>query len=410
VTRPDRRAPARCAARWAALPAALALLACCPSPALAAGDRTVVADDGYDGACTFGGKNIPGTPWSLQRVLLDQLWRYGKGKGVRVAVIDSGVDDHNPQLKGAVDATDGVNVLSPGGNGTDDQDGHGTEVAGIIAARPMKGTGFVGLAPQATIIPIQEVDAEGGGHVDDLATAIGDAVARHAQVINISQGGADTSPGLESAVAGAIAHGVVVVASAGNDGANGAVHVVYPAAIPGVLAVGASDRDDDRADFSQAGSFVGVSAPGVDMVSDVPGSGQCVDNGTSFAAPYVAAVAALIRGKHPDWSVREVVAQIEQTAERPGRGRTDALGWGVVDPVKALTDDPRPIESPVPDPPLTLTGPKPQPAAFTLNDAAQQRAERDAVYALAAGLLTIGLIAGGAVTVRDAKRRRRGAG
>jgi membrane-anchored mycosin MYCP len=403
----DGHRPAGRRSRWAVLPAALAMLTCCPPAAVADGAGHTIALG--DGACVYPAPWIPGTPWALQRVLLDQLWRYGEGKGVRVAVIDTGVDDRNAQLKGAVDTADGVDLIDHAGHGTDDEDGHGTEVAGIIAARPRKGTGFVGLAPQSTIIPIRQ-NQDGSGSVDDIATGINDAVARHAQVINISQGSDDPpTTGLQNAVKRALNAGVVVVASAGNDGANGAAHTVYPAALPGVLAVGASDRDDDKADFSQAGGYVGVSAPGVDMISDVPGVGQCVDSGTSFAAPYVAGVAALIRGKHPTWTVRQVVAEIEETAERPGRGRSDALGWGVVDPVKALSDDARPLSSPVPDPPPAVTGARPQPAAFELDDAARQRTVRDAVYALAAAVLVLGLIVGGAVTVRDARRRRDGA-
>lgn len=389
-------------AHWAVVPAVLAVLACCP-PAPA--DPFVPAGDGECGH--YPAPLVKGTPWALQRVLLDELWRYGQGAGVRVAVIDSGVDDHNPQLRGAVDTADGVDLINPGGNGTGDTEGHGTEVAGIIAARPEAGTGFVGLAPKATIVPIRQTDGQGRGSVKGMITAIDDAVARHAEVINISQ---DTTspPGdgtLENAVENALAHNVVVIASAGNDGSGGAVNTTYPAAYPGVLAVAASDRDDERVDFSQAGPFVGVAAPGVDMVSTVPYGGQCVDSGTSFSAPYVAGVAALLRGRYPGWSEREVVARIEETANRPGRGRDDALGWGVVDPVKALTAGSRPIESPTPDP-GPPRGAQPQPVAYALDDSARRRSVRDAVYALTVAVLALAVIAGGAVTVRDAKRRR----
>ncbi len=404
-----RRAPGavhRAAARRAgpaAVAVALLVLACCPpAVATAGGDRPVPAGEGVCGR--YPARPIEGTPWALRRLLLGQLWRYGKGGGVRVAVIDSGVDDRNPQLRGAVDTRDGVDLIGSG-DGTDDTDGHGTEVAGVIAARPAAGTGFVGLAPAATVIPIRQTDGGSAGTVQGLAAAIHDAVTRHARVINISQDATEPDPALRTAVEDALAHDVVVVAAAGNDGSGGARHTTYPAAYPGVLAVGASDRDDARASFSQAGPFVGVAAPGVDMVSTVPLGGQCVDSGTSFAAPYVAGVAALIRGKHPGWTGRQVVAQIEQTADRPGRGRTDALGWGVVDPVRALTDDGRPQDRPVPDPPPAL-GAAARPVGYPLDGGARQRTVRDALCAVAVAVVALGVIAGGAVTARDARRRR----
>ena len=151
------------------------------------------------GECTFPMKQqIEGIPWPLQRVLLDELWQDTKGKGVRVAVIDTGVDNDNVQLKSAVDVSAGRDLLKPDKesssddkrgktDGTVDEVGHGTKVAGIIAARPRKGTGFVGLAPEATIIPIRQNDENNSGNDRTMATAIDHAVAKGADVINISQ-------------------------------------------------------------------------------------------------------------------------------------------------------------------------------------------------------------------------------
>lgn len=178
-------------------------------------------------------------------------------------------------------------------------------------------------------------------------------MAKGAQVINISQ---DTdvpmSPDsdLGKSVQKAIDAKVVVVASAGNDGMTGEKRKTYPAAFPGVLAVASSDRNNERAVFSQPGDFIGVAAPGVDMVSTVPGFGQCIDNGTSFSAPYVAGVATLLRAKHGDWTVEQIVWQIQNTAERSVKGRDDYVGWGVVDPVRALSQDREAPKAPVPDP------------------------------------------------------------
>jgi len=295
-------------------------------PLVAAASPAAAAERPYSEQCTFPNGKYPGRPWALQRVMLDELWTQSKGKGVKVAVIDTGVDVKNPQLTGAVDAKagktfkpdakgdDGKPLDWGNATGTTDTVGHGTKVAGIIAARPAEGTGFVGLAPEATIIPLKQNDAEGHGTPDTLADAIVYAVRQGAGVINISQdttGARKPSDRLEQAVDNALAKGTVIVASAGNDGTGGNVKKTYPASYDGVLAVAASDRNNERAAFSQSGDFVGVAAPGVDMISTVPGGGHCSDNGTSFSAPYVAGVAALIKAKHPQWTAREVVAQIE---------------------------------------------------------------------------------------------------
>ncbi|NED85075.1 type VII secretion-associated serine protease mycosin [Streptomyces sp. SID11233] len=375
-------------------------------------------------------KQIEGRPWALQRLVFDQLWQDTKGKGVRVAVIDTGVDDTNPQLKSAVDRAAGTDLLPvpkdgsqdpdaskgkgkskgkpSGGDGTVDTVGHGTKVAGIIAARPRPGTGFVGLAPEATIIPIRQNDDKSTGTATTMAAAIRHAIAQHARVINISQ---DTAKPLRAdsdlalAVTEALNKDIVVVASAGNDGLAGTVKVTYPAAYKGVLAVAASDRNDERAPFSQTGDFVGVAAPGVDMVSTVPKGGQCVDNGTSFSAPYVAGVAALLRAKHPGWKQNQVVAQIEQTAERAVNGRDEFVGWGVVDPVRALNDDEHPVNAPTPDRAVSNGPAGPEPIALQMGETRKERIARISTYVLATTGLLVAVIAGAAIVLRDRRSR-----
>ncbi|WP_286259969.1 type VII secretion-associated serine protease mycosin [Streptomyces graminofaciens] len=364
------------------------------------------------GECTFPAKQIKGRPWALQRVLLDELWQgTDKGKGIRVAVIDTGVDDKNPQLSKAVDKAAGRDYLAKGkaADPTNDRVGHGTKVAGIIAARPHKGTGFVGLAPNATIIPIRQNDAENSGDSDSMAAAITYAVDQDADVINISQ---DTTKPLSAtsklatAVRNALAAKVVVVASAGNDGLDGEVKNTYPASFPGVLAVASSDRNNERAPFSQAGESVDVAAPGVDIVSTVPDDGQCTDNGTSFSAPFVAGVAALLKEKHKDWTPAQIVTQIEQTAERSVNGRDNFVGWGVVDPVRAVqeSDIADPPSSPTPDPGVSRA-PAPDTARFSLAETPEERDERYATYALGITAALVTVIGGTAVVLRDRRRR-----
>ncbi|WP_344386252.1 type VII secretion-associated serine protease mycosin [Streptomyces thermolineatus] len=383
----------------------------------AAGPGTVLAEDGGGGGvridntqCTFGSKPVEGTPWSLQRILLDQMWQQTTGRGVKVAVIDTGVDDDHPQLAQALDRRGGADLIKGEGNETTDPVGHGTKVAGIIAARPSAGTGFVGIAPGATIIAIRQNDNQGSGTVTSMVKAIDHAVAAGAQVINISQDSSESLSDdsvLAQAVRRAQAEDVLVVASAGNDGASRKAKRTYPASYEGVLAVAASDRNNERAPFSQFGSFVDVAAPGVDMLSTVPKGGHCLDNGTSFSAPYVAGVAALIRAKHPEWTYQQVTTQILQTAERPQAGRDDNIGWGVVDPVAALTQDdtepgPEPVEKPAPAP---GAGADIQPAAIVLGESPQERTERLAVYAVGGGLAAVALLAGGSIVLRDWRRK-----
>ncbi|WJV45818.1 type VII secretion-associated serine protease mycosin [Streptomyces flavofungini] len=400
---------------WAAVGAALAVTATTAAPAAAApSDR-----------CEFPNKPYAGRPWALQRVLLDELWRQSTGKGVTVAVIDTGVDIKNRQLKPAVDVSKGRNFLPKNlkdddGNkikrgsekGTSDMVGHGTRVAGIIAARPAKGTGFVGLAPDAKIIPIQQNDAEGHGTTATLADAIDYAVASGAQIINISQDTANAvrpEPKLEKAVKKAIAADRLIIASAGNDGLGGNVKETYPASFEGVLAVASSDRNNERAPFSQSGDFVDVAAPGVDMISTVPLGGHCSDNGTSFSAPYVAGVAALIKSKHPAWTPRQITAQIQQTAERSTSGFDRLVGWGVVDPVRALTEDDHPIERPIAHEGVQR-GKAPSAAELHLGETEEERTARLATYVAVGAVVAVAGLGGAGVALRDARRRRGGEG
>ncbi|MDF2269969.1 type VII secretion-associated serine protease mycosin [Streptomyces coacervatus] len=358
--------------------------------------------------CVFNGNVIKSTPWSLQRVLLDQLWGQATGKGVTVAVIDTGVDGSNPQLSGAM-AGAGKSFVDGAAN--KDIEGHGTRVAGIIAARPMKGTGFEGIAPDAKILSLRYTGGENKqGNTGTMAQAINYAVSQGAKIINISSDTAskeDNGP-LRSAVAAAVQKGALIVAAAGNDGADGKSADTYPASYPGVLAVAASDRNDERAYFSQAGDFVDVAAPGVDMVSTVPKGGQCSADGTSFAAPYVAGVAALLKEKHPGWKASQIATRIEETAQRPSRGPNRYIGWGVIDPVAALSDDSTPGTSPTPDPVVKAGSGGVVPMAVTMGESEAERERRTAIYVLGTGLALVLVVAGSGVAVRDWRSRRDG--
>lgn len=390
------------------------------APAAAAEQvRTTLTDDDVrfqvdDTSCSFPSDPIKGTPWALQRIVPDQLWADTKGKGVKVAVIDTGVDIVNAQLKGGA-VINGKDYLSKSGNGKTDKVGHGTKVAGIIAARKLEGTGFIGIAPEATIIPIRQNDDQGSGNVRTMIEAIMWAANAGADIINISQDTASKMPPeVDAAFRAAVKyaqdkHDALIVAAAGNNGADGKIKETYPAAYDGVLAVAASDRNNARAPFSQSGKFVGVAAPGIDMVSTVPVGGHCVDQGTSFAAPYVSGVAALIRAKHRDWNYKQVITQIEQTADRTKSGRDNFVGWGVVDPAAAVNDDtPPPSEDgPTPDP-IGPAGSKAnvEAATLVLGESRQERTERYALYVLATGFAGVLLLFGGGRVLSDWRRKQ----
>ncbi len=358
--------------------------------------------------CVFDGPVIKSTPWSLQRVLLDQLWGQATGKGVTVAVIDTGVDSSNPQLSRAMA---GPGKTYVGGGANKDLEGHGTRVAGIIAARPMHGTGFEGIAPDAKILSFRYTGGENKqGNSKTMAQAIHDASVSGAKIINISSDTADKQDNqvLRDSVAAAVKRGALIVAAAGNDGADGKSADTYPASYPGVLAVAASDRNDERAYFSQAGDFVDVAAPGVDMVSTVPKGGQCTADGTSFAAPYVAGVAALLKENHSGWTADQIATRIEQTAQRPGRGPNRYIGWGVIDPVAALSDDSKPASSPTPDPAVKAGSGGVVPMAVTMGESEAERERRTAIYVLGTGLAAVLVAAGSGVALRDWRSRRVG--
>jgi membrane-anchored mycosin MYCP len=284
------------------------------------------------------------------------------GRGERVAVIDTGVAPH-PRLAGRLV---GLGDYLEGGDGLDDCDGHGTAVAGLIGAAPDPGDDLIGIAPDAQILAVRQfspsIAGETGhpaGDLPSLADALVRSVRHGADVVNIS--GAVCVPAAQVDVVGAPVRqaldlaryeDVVVVAAAGNVGGGGcAADAPGQVSLPGffdadLLTVGAVDPDDRPAPFTVRGPWVDVAAPGTGVGSLSAGGGTAAPlDGTSFAAPYVAGLAALIRERHPDLSASEVADRITATARRPAAGRDDAVGFGVVDPVAALTAEPAVLHS-----------------------------------------------------------------
>ncbi|MEN3356725.1 MAG: rane-anchored mycosin [Mycobacteriales bacterium] len=275
-------------------------------------------------------------PWTQDRLTPARAWDLTTGKGVIVAVIDSGVQATAPQLLGQV--LPGFDVVTGSGGGDTDCAGHGTFVAGIIAARPVPGIGFTGVAPGVKILPIRQSVAAKDGTASGMARAIRLAVNAGARVINVSSSSFFDSAGLRAAVDFAERHDVLIVAAAANEAQSGNPKS-YPASYPGVVAVGAIGPDGKRGDFSETGDFIDLVAPGVDVLSVAArGNGHLVGQGTSFAAPFVAGVAALIRSYYPSLPASAVKRRLELTADHPGTHLPDPqLGYGVVNPFAAVS-------------------------------------------------------------------------
>jgi type VII secretion-associated serine protease mycosin len=273
-------------------------------------------------------------PWSAERLDFARVWPLTTGSGVVVAVLDTGVDAAHPQLAGRVLA--GSDMVRTGSANTDCH-GHGTFVAGIIAAGQISGVPFTGVAPGATVLPIREADSTGSAPVSNLARGIRVAADLGARIINVSVVTSANDASLHDAVRYAVGRGAVVVAAAGNDFGNGDPHQ-YPASFPEVLAVGAIDANGARAAFSDTGA-IGVVAPGTDLVSiGAGGAGLVAGSGTSYAAPFVSGVAALVAAYHPELTPAQIIHRIEVTADHPpGRLPDPSLGWGVVNPYEAVT-------------------------------------------------------------------------
>lgn len=272
--------------------------------------------------------------WGLNTLNAETIWTHQQASSVTVAVVDTGSDATHPDLAGSIVA--GTDFVSPGNNGGFDGNGHGTHVAGIIGAVADNGIGVAGLAKGVHVLPVRVLDATGSGWDSDIARGVTYAVDHGAQVINLSLGGPDQTDTLATAIAYAISRNVVVTAAAGNDGQSGSP-TMYPAAYPGVLAVAASDSTNQIADFSNRGSYVAVTAPGVDIASTYTGNSYVYMSGTSMASPFAAAAAALVKSANPALTAAQVDSLLEQTATPlNGPGRDPASGYGLINPLAAV--------------------------------------------------------------------------
>uniref|UniRef100_UPI0031D1699D type VII secretion-associated serine protease mycosin n=1 Tax=Saccharothrix mutabilis TaxID=33921 RepID=UPI0031D1699D len=334
-------------------------------------------------ASNTGNKTIPNRPWGQMQLRLEEAHRFATGKGVKVAIIDTGVNEH-PRLAGRVTATGDYVETEKGG--TDDCDGHGTQVAGVAAASKDDQTGFIGAAPEAEILAIRHTSSnfkfehptdksqnrDSAGKVGTLAKAIVVAAEKGAQVINISltscaepQEPSQQERELQAAIDWAVNEKqVVIVTAAGNftqkdgcalqndneDPNNVNIVASPPWYADNVLSVASVGQTGNVSPFSVWGPWVSVAAPGEDIVTLDPRgqglanssegpTGQTRIQGTSFAAPYVAGVVALVRERFPDLGAKQVMDRIKATAQHPGNpaGRDNKVGAGMINPMAALT-------------------------------------------------------------------------
>jgi subtilisin family serine protease len=305
--------------------------------------------------------------WHLEPVGFPDAWNSARGAGVIVAVIDSGVDPNHPDLKAnllplidevtAMGRRDFVDGRSFDGK---DSHGHGTHVAGLIAAEQHAGYTVTGGAPEARILPVKVTPLSGETDDATIAKGIRDAVQAGARVLNLSIGGPDPSPVLLDALNHAMLNGALPVIAAGNDGGK----VNYPAAYSGVTAVGSITETGAVASYSCRGEGLVVVAPGggqaggregAPLYSTMPtypafgsssaraGNGYGTLAGTSMAAPLVSAAAALVFARNPTFSPAQVRTRLAATtAERASRGWQPASGFGLIRADVALSTDDAP--------------------------------------------------------------------
>jgi len=335
--------------------------------------------------------------WAQRLIGAPRIWPVADGSGQLVAVLGTGVDSDNAQFAPG-------QVLA---GGTGDCDGRGTFAAGIIGAQADPATTFAGIAPGTRILPVRYTQTTTGGDAvgpDALAGALRRAVDAEATVALVAVAVPASSPALAAAVREALARDVVVVAPAVGDKPGS---LSYPAALPGVVGVGAVDRDGAPVQV-ESGDHVSIAAPG----SDLAGTSAGADGGLghrwgvdepAFAAAHVAGVVALLRSHRPDLTGEQVVTRLTLTANRPASGGHDPrLGWGVLDAYAAVTAElPAGVAGPG-APPVS------RPAeAVRVAPGRVRTGPGDRVPGVlgVAGVILAGLVAAGAVTLRRGRAR-----
>ncbi|MFG2984785.1 type VII secretion-associated serine protease mycosin [Streptomyces sp. NPDC048258] len=367
-------------------------------------------------------ETIRSQQWHLDAMKADDIWKISTGKGVTVAVIDSGIN-RIPELEGQVLSGKDFEPEGTKGDERTDISSHGTTMAALIAGsgKHPSGDGAFGLAPGAKILPIR-VPHETESATPSWAAAIRYAADSDAKIINISMG-LPTAPERDreraEAVKYALSKGKLIFAAVGNDG-DTLNEVAYPAATPGVVGVSAVSANGEATKESAHGPQVDLAAPGIDIVTGCSGkTGLCTSHGTSDATALASASAALLWSAHPDWTNNQVLRVLLNTAGKPtdGSQRNDYVGYGVVRPRIAIPTpgDPGPADVyPLPDlaaadaakkPSASPDGKAPDAAASKPAPRAEEKKSGSSLPWIALGLGACVLI-GGAVTVVVVRRNR----
>lgn len=278
-------------------------------------------------------------PWGVDRVDAEMVWPSGnEADPVKVAIVDTGISADHPDLKANLQG--GYNAIDPSKSWNDDN-GHGSHVAGTVAALN-NAIGVVGVAPLADLYAVKVLNRRGSGFLSDVIEGIQWSVANGMRVVNMSLGTSSDVQSFHDAVIAAYNAGVVVVAAAGNSGSA----VGYPAAYPEVIAVSATDSNNNLASFSSRGPEVDLAAPGVSVYSTYKGTGYATMSGTSMAAPHVTGSAALVLNTPVGaydadadgvWDPAEVQQKLQDRAVDLGDSGYDTLyGWGLVNVYNAV--------------------------------------------------------------------------
>ncbi|MBX3015380.1 MAG: S8 family peptidase [Caldilineaceae bacterium] len=284
-------------------------------------------------------------PWNMSLVNAPAAWRYATGRGVKVAILDTGIDTNHPDLAVA----GGVSFV-PGVSSWDDDHGHGTHCAGIAGARN-NNTGVVGVAPRCSLYAVKVLNSVGAGQLSWILAGMGWAATNKMQVVSMSLGSNVSTPDATCVVAYQRAadliaqQGGIIVAAAGNNGRDpNNPWVGQPARCPGFMAVAAVDRNRALADFSSRGPAslselrgVEIAAPGVSVQSTWPGGGYRALSGTSMACPHVAGAAALLKELHPNWTPMQIRRHLKSTASDLGvPGNDPGFGAGLLNCQRAV--------------------------------------------------------------------------
>lgn len=269
--------------------------------------------------------------YATEKVRLGEAHRVALGRNIRVAVIDTGMDSDHPELAGAIaDSFDAI------GEGKPEAEAHGTAIAGIVAARQQ----IRGMAPDARVLAVRAF-AGGSGRKAEATTlslikGVDWAAANNARVVNMSFAG-PKDPLLLEAIERAAARGIIMVAAAGNGGPNAAS--AYPAAYDRVIAVTASDSDDQLYDKANRGSYIAIAAPGVDILAPAPQQAYEMSSGTSLAAAHVSGIIALMLERKPALTTEEIRKILARTARDPDKSAASrGLGAGIIDAAKAVAE------------------------------------------------------------------------